>query len=122
MPARSARPVASGGTLLALFVVLALFLADDDIPSPDGTPPDNPMQWPGTELTRSDEFTDVRQIIVERRATLSAADYLGHLSTVSAYNELSAPIRDRAFGAIAEVLPAQVTVAADLTLHLARRR
>ena len=27
MPARSARPVASGGTLLALFVVLALFLA-----------------------------------------------------------------------------------------------
>ena len=61
------------------------FLADDEIPSPDGTPPDSPMQWPGTELTLSDEFTDVRQLIIERRATVSAADYLGHLSTISAY-------------------------------------
>ena len=117
-PAHVADPVVEDAVRMARLP----FLADDDIPSPDGTPPDSPMQWPGTELTRSDEFTDVRQLIIERRATVSAADYLGHLSTISAYNELSAPIRDQAFRAIGEVLPAQVTLAADLTVHLARRR
>ena len=28
------------------------FLADDDVPSPDGTPPDASMQWPGTVFDR----------------------------------------------------------------------
>ena len=117
-PARLADPAVEDAVRMARLP----FLADDEIPSPDGTPPDSPMQWPGTELTRSDEFTDVRQLIIERRATVSAADYLGHLSTISAYNELSAPVREQAFRAIGEVLPAQVTLVADLTVHLARRR
>ncbi|MEE1840640.1 hypothetical protein ABZ776_07000 [Streptomyces sp. NPDC007076] len=42
------------------------------------------MQWPGTELRRSEWFTDVRQSAIQRRLTMSASDYLGHLSTVSA--------------------------------------
>ena len=96
------------------------FLADDEVQPPDGTPRDSPMQWPGTELTRSDLFTDVRQSIIERRITMTARDYVGHLSTISAYLELPDSDRQQVLNRIAEVLPEQVSVAADLTLHLAR--
>jgi SAM-dependent methyltransferase len=96
------------------------FLADDEIPPPDGTPADSPLQWPGTELVLSYRFTDVRQSTIERRMTASADDYLGHLSTVSAYLELPGPVRERTLGAIAAVLPERVALNADITLHLAR--
>jgi SAM-dependent methyltransferase len=96
------------------------FLADDGVPSPDGTPTDSPMQWPGTELVRSNRFIGVRQATIERRTTMSALDYVGHLSTISAYLELPASVRERVLDQILGVLPEQVTVVADLTLHLAR--
>ncbi len=98
----------------------APFLADDEFPSPDGTPADSPMQWPGTELTRSGLFDDVRQSTIERRPTMSARDYVGHLATVSAYLELPAAEREQMLGRILGVLPERVTLMADLTLHLAR--
>ena len=69
----------------AVHAVRSPFLADDDVASPDGTPADSPMQWPGSELTRSDRFTDVRQSVIARRTTTSAREYVGHLSTISAY-------------------------------------
>lgn len=98
------------------------FLADDQVPPPDGTPAGSPMQWPGTELAQSDQFTDVRQSSIERRATVSARDYVGHLSTISAYLELPDPVREHVLGRILEVLPERVTLVADITLHLARVR
>jgi SAM-dependent methyltransferase len=97
------------------------FLSDDDIPSPDGTPADSPMQWPGTELLRSDLFTDVRQSVFERRLVLSALDYVGYLSTVSAYLQLPRPAREEVLTRILDVLPDSVGIASDVTLHLARR-
>jgi SAM-dependent methyltransferase len=96
------------------------FLADDEVRPPDGTPEDSPIQWPGTELTRSDLFTDVRQSVIERRITMTARDYVGHLSTISAYLELPDADRQQVLNRIDQVLPQQVSVAADLTLHLAR--
>lgn len=99
----------------------AAFLRDDDVPSPDGTPPGDPMQWPGRELQRSGWFGDVEQAVVERRLTLSPEDYVGYLSTVSAYLELPAPQREQAFARILRVLPDEVLVDADVTVHLARR-
>lgn len=45
----------------------APFLDSDDVPSPDGSPPGQDMQWPGTELQRSEWFTDVEQLLIERR-------------------------------------------------------
>lgn len=96
------------------------FLVDDDVPSPDGTPMHNPMQWPGTELAQSNRFTDVRQSTIERRMTMSARDYVGHLSTISAYLELPVSVREHVFERILGVLPGRVMVMADLTLHLAR--
>lgn len=96
------------------------FLADDEVPPPDGTAADAPLQWPGSELARSDLFTDVRQSSIERRATLSAADYTGHLSTVSAYLELPDPVRDQVLESIRSALPERVVLEADIVLHLAR--
>src|SRR3954469_12317128 len=100
----------------------APFLESDDLPSPDGTPPEQEMQWPGTELERSEWFGDVRQSVLRRRLTFSASDYVGYLSTVSAYLELPEAVRQRAYGRILEVLPQTVSVIADITVHLARRR
>ncbi|MGI8522947.1 MAG: hypothetical protein ACR2K3_06510 [Nocardioides sp.] len=78
------------------------------------------MQWPGTELRKSDRFTDVRQSTIERRATLSAHEYVGHLSTISAYLELPGGVRRDVLARILQVLPERVSLVADLTLHLAR--
>ncbi|MFE5398944.1 class I SAM-dependent methyltransferase [Streptomyces sp. NPDC056568] len=100
----------------------APFVASDEVPSPDGTPPDREMQWPGTELQQSEWFTDVQQSVIERRVTMSAHDYVGYLSTVSAYLVLPAAERERVFGQIMQVLPDRVELAADITVHLARRR
>ncbi|WP_433539430.1 class I SAM-dependent methyltransferase [Streptosporangium sandarakinum] len=97
------------------------FLAGDGVPSPDGTPPEAEMQWPGTELQRSEWFTDVRQAVVERRLTLTAYDYIGHLSTVSAYLLLPDAEREQVFSQIIKVLPETVEIIADITVHLARR-
>lgn len=100
----------------------APFLESDEIPSPDGTPPGHDMQWPGTELRRSAWFTGVRQAVIDRRLTMAAADYVGHLSTVSAYLVLPPLVRERVFRRIEQVLPARVEIVADITVHLARRR
>jgi hypothetical protein len=80
------------------------------------------MQWPGTELQRSDQFADVQQALVERRLTMSARDYVGHLSTISAYLQLQSSQQEQVLGQIMRVLPDQVNITADITLHLARRR
>jgi SAM-dependent methyltransferase len=97
------------------------YVADDDVRSPDGTPRDSPMQWPGTELERSDLFTDVRQLVIERRSTMPAEQFVGHLSTVSAYLVLAGRDRAAVLGRILDALPERVVVTADITLHLARK-
>jgi SAM-dependent methyltransferase len=96
------------------------FLADDGFPSPDDTPDDGPMQWPGSELSRSELFDDVQQVTIERRVSLSAHEYVGHLSTISAYLELSDQDRASVFERVLAVIPERVTLNADLILHLAR--
>jgi SAM-dependent methyltransferase len=97
------------------------YLEDDGVPSPDGTPADRPMQWPGTELQQSEWFTDVRQAVIERRLTISAEDYVGQLSTVSAYVLLKPADRDEVFRRTLEVLPETVELNAEIHVHLARR-
>jgi SAM-dependent methyltransferase len=99
----------------------APYLDDDEVPSPDGTPHDEGMQWPGTELERSELFTDVRQVAIQRRPTTSREEYVGLLSTVSAYLVLPDADRDVVLGRILAVLPERVAIDADITLHLARR-
>lgn len=100
----------------------ARHLDGDDVPAPDGTPPDAPLQWPGTELEDSALFGDVRQHRVARPLRWDAAAYVGYLGTVSAYLQLSPGARAEVFARTLEVLPAEVDVTADLIVHLARRR
>ncbi|MGC4110623.1 MAG: class I SAM-dependent methyltransferase [Nocardioides sp.] len=97
------------------------FLADEEQVAPDGTSEDAAMQWPGTELERSDLFTDVQQVVIERPITQPSRDYVDHLSTVSYFLQVPEPSRSELFAAILAALPAEVAVTADLTLHLARR-
>ncbi|WP_229070955.1 trans-aconitate 2-methyltransferase [Actinoplanes sp. DH11] len=97
------------------------FLATDEFPSPDGTPPESAMQWPGTELEKSALFTDVQQHVIPRRITVTAIDYVGQLSTVSAYLQLPAEQQQQAYRAIERALPPTVEIDADIIAHLARR-
>ncbi|THA62988.1 class I SAM-dependent methyltransferase [Streptomyces sp. A0642] len=99
----------------------APFLESDEVPSPDGTPPEQAMQWPGTELRQSEWFTDVQQSVVERHMVMSARDYAGHLSTVSAYLVLPASQREEVLDRITRALPETVELQGDVTVHLARR-
>jgi SAM-dependent methyltransferase len=105
----------------AVRAVTRRYLETDGIPSPDGTPEGSPMQWPGTELLRSPLFTDVQQSTIERRVTMLGHEYVGHLSTISAYLQLPEATRLQALAEVLQVLPHEVTMNADLTLHLARR-
>ncbi|MFJ7181257.1 hypothetical protein ACIQXA_33815 [Streptomyces massasporeus] len=70
----------------------------------------------------SEWFTDVQQALIEWQVTMSTHDYIGYLSTVSAYLVLPLPERQRAFSRILRVLPDRVEMTADITLHPARRR
>ncbi|MFI6156566.1 class I SAM-dependent methyltransferase [Kitasatospora sp. NPDC051170] len=106
----------------AVRVARAPFLASDDVPPPDGSPVGQAMQWPGTELERSEWFGNVQQHVIERRLGVSAEEYVGHLSTVSAYLMLPVEQRREVFARIAEVLPERVAVDGEITVHLARRR
>ncbi len=56
----------------ALRVAGTPWLQEVDVPSPDGTPEDSALQWPSTELAASDLFTDVTQVVLEQRTTVSA--------------------------------------------------
>jgi SAM-dependent methyltransferase len=116
-PARLADPAVEE----AVQAARAPYLATDEIPSPDGTPETAEMWWPGTELRDCAWFTDVRQVVIDRRLAMSAADYIGHLGTISAYLELPPPDRGRVYDRIARVLPATVEIVADVIVHLARR-
>lgn len=80
------------------------------------------MQWPGAELLRSDLFSDVQQCVVERRLAMSRHQYVGYLSTVSAYLQLSDTVQHQVYDAVARVLPETVAIVADITVHLARSR
>jgi SAM-dependent methyltransferase len=117
-PVRPADPAVAD----AVRAARAPFLESDEVPSPDGTPPGHDMQWPGTELQRSEWFTDVQQSVIERRFTMSARDYVGHLSTISAYLELPTSEQEQIYRRIERILPATVELAADIVVHLARRR
>lgn len=79
------------------------------------------MNWPADELLADDRFTDVREQTVPRRMIMERADYLGHLNTISAYRMLPDDVRLMIFGRLAELLPDDVPVRADLVLHTAVR-
>lgn len=133
---RAAALLRPGGAI-ALFggqVALAdeqLERAEDEVirrraPSGVHVPPPTPgaegLDWPGDELLADGRFVEVRQDVVPRPLTLTRADYLGYLSTVSALRMLTESERAATLAELAALLPAEMAVDADLVLHTARRR
>ena len=59
--------------------------------------------------------------MIEQRTTVSARDYVGLLSTVSAFLVLTPADREAALASILDALPAEVDVVGDIRLHLARK-
>lgn len=97
------------------------WLVDDEPAGPVETA-DSGMHWPATELIEDAHFDDIRETVVEQRVEIAADDWVGYLSTVSAYLMLSDEDRAAALAAIHRVLPDAVELVADVTVHLARRR
>jgi SAM-dependent methyltransferase len=79
-------------------------------------------RWPAWELDRAEEFTDVQDLDVPREMVMPRKEYIGYLSTVSAYLRLPIGERQEVLSRIADVLPEQVRVEAPVPLCLARRR
>lgn len=109
----------------AVSQAVAPWLRGDDLPpalrAEEASASGQVLRWPATELTRSSLFTDVRQIELPQSELVSREWYAGHLGTVSAYLQLPASERAAALAAVRSVLPDEVEVAGELTLHLARR-
>lgn len=112
--------LADEGLVEAVRLAHQPWLADDSAPHM-GHAPDSDLHWPATELVDDARFTDVRETVVEQLFELTSTEYVGLLSTVSAYLVLSEDERAAALAAIAKVLPDVVELRADITVHLARR-
>ncbi len=85
-------------------------------PDPDG------LAWPGHELQAAPEFTDVAEVVIARRIGLSAQDYVDQLATTSGFLGLSPERRAAGLAELTALLPPMIEIAADVVLHLARRR
>ncbi|WP_444951234.1 class I SAM-dependent methyltransferase [Micromonospora ureilytica] len=60
--------------------------------------------------------------LLEPGGVFASRDYVGHLSTISAYLELPTSTQEQVFSQIEQVLPETVELSADVIVHLARRR
>jgi SAM-dependent methyltransferase len=78
-------------------------------------------RWLDQELRESGLYSDVEHHLVHRVLPLPQREYVGYLSTLSAYLELSFEDRHELVGRIARVLPEQVDADLTVGLHLARR-
>lgn len=101
--------------------VRAEFMETDDIPQPAGGPEVHHLLWPGTELLESPWFTDVEEHALPSTSTMTADDFIGLLSTVSAYLILPESDRLPLLARIHRLLPDHVAVRRDLVVHRARR-
>lgn len=94
------------------------FLPDDSVglgEDPTG------RRWPAWELDACELFTDVVDLNLPRQVVVPRKEYVGYLSTVSAYLQLTVRQRQKVLHRIAEVLPDQVRLDAGVRLCLARK-
>ena len=77
--------------------------------------------WPPSELDRSDLFTDVQELCLPRELVVPQKEYVGYLSTVSSYLQLTVRQRQDVLLRIAQLLPEQVGLDAGVRLCLARK-
>lgn len=96
-----------------------------DVDDPAFRPPDPDLfagrSWLDEEIRACGLFADVQHLRIPRAVVLPQREYVGYLSTLSAYLELSMEERQDVLRRITAVLPPQVTVDLGVGLHLARR-
>lgn len=85
-------------------------------------PPESGLGWRVEELEQSGLFTDVQSHRLAREVTVSQKEYVGHLTTISAYLQLGVEDRQDVLRKVSEMVPAQVRLDASVGLQLARRR
>ena len=86
------------------------FLRDDSYPL-------DPLEG----IEESGRFTDLTEEVLPRDVLVPQREFVGYLSTVSAYLLLPLALRERALTRIADALPEQVRLDVTVHLHLARR-
>jgi SAM-dependent methyltransferase len=79
------------------------------------------LSWTIDDLRARPDLTDVVETRIPRSVTMSADDYVAHLSTVSAYRVLPAAEGADLLARVRAALPDNVEVSEDVTGHLARR-
>lgn len=120
--------------LLAPGGVLALFGGEGSLKDPDllavveeiekhvlGDEPNEFHPWSIEDLTAVDGLVDVEQREVPGVTTTTAADFVGRLSTVSAYLRLAPDVRAETLRQVRAVLPDHVDIDTTMRLSLARR-
>ena len=100
----------------------AIRLVVDDVATDgeDEEPPHEPGDL-GDELQASHLFTDVEAHSLAREVLVPQKEYIGYLSTLSAYLRLPPDERLHVLRGVVRVLPAQVPLDLTVRLHLARR-
>lgn len=83
--------------------------------------PRGQLSWPGSDLLASPWFTDVEEHALPVIRTWPADDYVGLLSTVSAFRIIPAAERDERLARIRALLPDLVQVVHDVVVHRAAR-
>jgi SAM-dependent methyltransferase len=78
-------------------------------------------RWPATELAALPAFTGLQACLFRWERVLTRRQYLDYLATHSPYLILAEPVRAELFARIGRALPAQVQLAEDTILYLARR-
>jgi SAM-dependent methyltransferase len=96
------------------------YLADEEV-QPHDEGPTGGERWPACELDRCELFGEVEDLILPRQMVVPRKEYVGYLSTVSAYLQLTLRRRQDVLMRIAEVLPEQVRIDAGVRLCLARK-
>jgi trans-aconitate methyltransferase len=77
--------------------------------------------WRTEDIEASGLFGDVETHDVAREVVVTQKEYVGHLSTISAYLRLPLEEQQDVLRAVAELVPAQVRLDASVALQLARR-
>ncbi|CAN5625736.1 class I SAM-dependent methyltransferase [soil metagenome] len=77
--------------------------------------------WPAQEMEDSGFFTDVEEHHLPREVVVPKREYIGYLSTLSAYLRLEPLERVDVLRRIEEVSPAQVGLDLTVAMHLGRR-
>jgi hypothetical protein len=84
--------------------------------------PQASVGWRVDDIEGSGLFEEVESHEVGREVVVPQKEYVGHLSTLSAYLRLPAEDRREVLRRITELVPAQVRLDASVQLQLARRR